>query len=133
LAATAKPGALVKSSPSPTTIVTLEAPRSKFVKHVQSDTKINLKSAGWLLRVPTNRTCSVGAISLAASITLFSLSVSQAFAQNREKVIHTFKGATNDAGIPESGLIADGAGNLYGTALTGCGKTPPQTGCDLIL
>ncbi len=35
-------------------------------------------------------------------------------------VLYTFTGG-NDGGVPETGLIADGAGNLYGTTFAGCG------------
>jgi uncharacterized repeat protein (TIGR03803 family) len=48
-----------------------------------------------------------------------------------EKVIHSFHGKTNGA-FPAAGLIADGAGNLYGTASGGCGVvfklSPPPAG-----
>ncbi len=39
-----------------------------------------------------------------------------------ETVLHSFKGGKNDGGNPEAGLLADGAGNLYGTTEYGGGR-----------
>src|SRR5271166_996272 len=47
------------------------------------------------------------------------------------KVLHTFHGAPDDGAIPDSELLRDAAGNIYGTTNTG-GRTKgtcPQGGC----
>jgi uncharacterized repeat protein (TIGR03803 family) len=36
-----------------------------------------------------------------------------------EKILHNFAGLTNDGALPEADLIADTAGNLYGTTVNG--------------
>jgi uncharacterized repeat protein (TIGR03803 family) len=36
-----------------------------------------------------------------------------------ETVLHSFEGGTDDGGVPEAGVIADYAGNLYGTTYGG--------------
>ena len=45
-----------------------------------------------------------------------------ASASSTEKAIYTFTGGTSDGSNPLSALIADKAGNLYGTTLTGGGN-----------
>ena len=44
---------------------------------------------------------------------------SSAAAAPQETVLHSFAGYPNDGGAPTAGLIADSAGNLYGTTLGG--------------
>jgi len=49
-----------------------------------------------------------------------------------ETVLYSFKGRFNgDGGAPYAGLIADGAGNLYGTTLFG-GNNNCQSGCGTV-
>ena len=37
----------------------------------------------------------------------------------KEKVLYSFKGTTSDGALPDSGLVFDAAGNLYGTTASG--------------
>jgi uncharacterized repeat protein (TIGR03803 family) len=58
------------------------------------------------------------------AISLLLLLSSLAYA---EQTIHKFKGAPRDGAIPLAGLVADSAGNLYGTTIFG-GPGPCQIG-----
>lgn len=53
------------------------------------------------------------------------------FARDEQTTIYTFKGKT-DGGQPSSGLIADAAGNLYGTTIAGGSCTLTQKGCGTV-
>jgi uncharacterized repeat protein (TIGR03803 family) len=48
-----------------------------------------------------------------------------------ETLLHTFTGGS-DGGMPQAGLVADGAGNLYGTATQGGGTGCYGDGCGTI-
>ena len=48
-----------------------------------------------------------------------------------ESVLHSFKGGTSDGSSPQTGLIFDQAGNLYGSTQTG-GKTKGVNGAGII-
>jgi len=52
---------------------------------------------------------------------LVSLALVTAAWATTEKVIYAFQGGSNDGYYPESALVSDKAGNLYGTTLTGGG------------
>jgi uncharacterized repeat protein (TIGR03803 family) len=49
----------------------------------------------------------------------------------KERVLYAFKGG-KDGAIPESGLIMDGAGNLYGTTYGGGGSGCSGVGCGTV-
>jgi uncharacterized repeat protein (TIGR03803 family) len=53
-----------------------------------------------------------------AALLLALLAASSAAAQT-ESILHRFNPSANDGSIPQSGLVADKAGNLYGTTYTG--------------
>jgi len=67
-----------------------------------------------------------------AALTLFAImGISDARAGDTFKVLHEF-GLGNDGWTPESGLVLDNAGNLYGTTTaggTGCSSNP---GCGIV-
>ena len=53
-----------------------------------------------------------------AAVVLTMVLVTNAFAAGEEKMLYAFKGGS-DGSYPVSSLITDGAGNLYGTTLSG--------------
>jgi uncharacterized repeat protein (TIGR03803 family) len=61
---------------------------------------------------------------------LVSVAATQAHAR-KFKVLHTFHGAPDDGAIPDSELLRDPAGNIYGTTIAGgrAKGTCPQGGC----
>ncbi len=68
----------------------------------------------------TRRSRTAGTIIVAVAVTLM-LAVCT-LAQDPEKVLHTFSGG-RDGAVGGSHLVADSAGNLYGTALAGGNKS----------
>jgi len=59
------------------------------------------------------------------------MSAGSAFAAGtKEQVLHSFKGGSD--GVDPTALIADQAGNLYGTALWGGSRSCPPHGCGMI-
>ncbi|HEX4157855.1 MAG TPA: choice-of-anchor tandem repeat GloVer-containing protein [Rhizomicrobium sp.] len=66
-----------------------------------------------------------GRIATSASVFGILAAIVSAHASTSENVLHKFQGAS-DGSIPQAGLIADSAGNLYGTTAAGGGGT----GCD---
>jgi uncharacterized repeat protein (TIGR03803 family) len=75
----------------------------------------------------------LAALLLFAGIALTAAPLGGAAAALSEQVLHSFCSQTNctDGSHPYAGLIADGAGNLYGTSPDGCDFqfTPTDTGC----
>ncbi|MGA8732825.1 MAG: choice-of-anchor tandem repeat GloVer-containing protein [Terriglobales bacterium] len=61
------------------------------------------------------------ALAVVSVVAVIGMSGQAGWAFDKEKVLHNF-GKGNDGAIPESSLISDAAGNLYGTTLYG-GKT----------
>jgi len=59
-----------------------------------------------------------GALTLGAMLVTAVIGTAAAQAQTYT-VLHSFKGSPTDGSGPESGLIGDSAGNLYGTTLGG--------------
>src|SRR5215469_16741964 len=49
-----------------------------------------------------------------------------------ESVLHSFAGPPNDGSMPMAGLIADSAGNLYGTTVSGGASCPDEEGCGTV-
>jgi len=74
------------------------------------------------INLPARKAALVWLVILAAILTIVASAQSQA---QTFQVIHSFTGGT-DGAIPLAGLIADRAGNLYGTA--GAGGTGPFCG-----
>ncbi|HEX4160080.1 MAG TPA: choice-of-anchor tandem repeat GloVer-containing protein [Rhizomicrobium sp.] len=76
------------------------------------------------LRVRAVLPCAIAA--LAAGL------ASPALAAARVTVLYTFRGAA-DGGLPQANLVADGAGNLYGTTLAGgIGSCLGFSGCGVV-
>jgi uncharacterized repeat protein (TIGR03803 family) len=82
-------------------------------------------SAGYLYGT-TERAGGAGPFSLGSSGTLFKLAPDG----TGFTVLHSFAGGASDGANPQAGLIADSAGNLYGTTASGgnCGSVCPGTG-----
>src|SRR5215469_521932 len=49
-----------------------------------------------------------------------------------ENVLYSFAGPPDDGSMPMAGLIADSAGNLYGTTVSGGASCPDEEGCGTV-
>jgi uncharacterized repeat protein (TIGR03803 family) len=82
--------------------------------------KIKQASVGWAIRAPHTLTRLMGAarFALAFGIAVLPLMMTPAAQAPAFSVVYTFTGGT-DGGYPAAPLIADSAGNLYGTSTAG--------------
>jgi hypothetical protein len=82
-------------------------------------------------RSPSHKGIDRAALSMLAAVLVFT---SAAMAQT-ESVLYSFTGQNGDGGIPSGYLVADAAGNLYGTTFAGGsfnGKVCAFAGCGTV-
>ena len=81
---------------------------------------------------PSKRPFGWLAPAVAAVCAALMMAAPSASAAPTESVLYAFMGNASDGSFPLAGLIADGAGNLYGTTAAGGGSTDCPQGCGTV-